>query len=176
VTVPAELDANWAIRMTWCGDERAYLVGVKRAGLLLVCSLLLLLFPLHIALLGTTGAIVHSLLTIVLAIAVLHVLFLPYRKLPFACGYVPFENPKVVWPAGLVGLVLVTYGWAAVEQRALHTGTRTFVLGLTIAAIGLLLRTIDAARRQDRAVVDFDGRPTPATQRLGLFEHISGQS
>jgi hypothetical protein len=176
VAVPAELNANWTIRMAWLGDERAYLIGVKRVGLLLVCSFLLLLFPLHIALLGTTRAIVHSLLNVVLAIAAIHVLFLPYRKLPFACGYVPFENPKVVWPAGLVGLVLVTYGWAALERRALQTGTRTLALGLTIAAIVFVLRTIDAARRQDRAFVDFDGRPTPATQRLGLFEHIGGQS
>lgn len=170
VTVPAELHANWAIRMAWLGDERAYLVGVKRAGLLLVCSCLLLVFPLHIALLGTTGAIVHSLLHVELAIAVLHVLFLPYRKLPFACGYVPFENPKVVWPAGLMGLVLGTYGWAAVEQRALHTGTHAFALGVTIAAMAFVLITVDAARRQDRAFVDFDGRPTPTTQRLGLFD------
>jgi len=176
VTVPAELQANWAIRMAWLGDERAYLAGVKRAGLLLVCSLLLLLFPLHIALLGTTGAIVHSLLNVVLAIAVLHVLFLPYRKLPFACGYVPFENPKVVWPAGLAGLVLVTYGLAAVERWALQIGTRALALGVAIAAVAFVLKTIDGRRRQERAVVDFDGRPAPATQRLGLFEHIGGQS
>jgi hypothetical protein len=176
VTVPAELNANWAIRMAWLGDERACLVGVKRAGLILVCSVLLLLFPLHIALLGTTDAIVHSLLNVALAIAVLHVLFLPYRKLPFACGYVPFANPKVVWPASLVGLVLVTYGWAALEHRALQTGTRTLALCVTIAAIAFALRTIDAARRQDRAFVDFEGRPTPTTQRLGLFDHVGGES
>jgi hypothetical protein len=91
-------------------------------------------------------------------------------------GYVPFANPKVLWPASLVGLVLVTYGWAALEHRAFQTGTRTFALGLTIAAIAVVVRTIDAARRQDRAFVDFEGRPTPATQRLGLFDHVGGQS
>jgi protein-S-isoprenylcysteine O-methyltransferase Ste14 len=37
VGVPAELAANWTIRMAWDGDERAYLAGVKRAaGLLTV--------------------------------------------------------------------------------------------------------------------------------------------
>ena len=31
VMVPAELVANWSIRLAWRGDERRYLAGVKRA-------------------------------------------------------------------------------------------------------------------------------------------------
>ncbi len=34
VMVPAELVANWSIRLAWRGDERGYLAGVKRAALL----------------------------------------------------------------------------------------------------------------------------------------------
>src|SRR5207247_10220410 len=81
VAVPAELAANWTIQMAWLGDERRYLAGVKRAAMLLVAVLLVLLLPLHVALLGIAVAIVHSLLGLVLAVAALDALFLPYRKL-----------------------------------------------------------------------------------------------
>jgi hypothetical protein len=173
VGVPAELAANWTIQMSWLGDERRYLAGVKRAAMLLVAVLLVLMLPLHIALLGMAVAIVHSLLGLLLAAVALDALFLPYRKLPFACSYVPIENPKIVWPAGFVGLLLVTYGFAIVERWALHAATRTITLGVVLGAFALLIKAIDRARRRERRPVRFNDRPAFATQRLGLFEHLT---
>ena len=173
VAVPAELAANWTIQMAWLGDERRYLAGVKRAALLFVAILLVLLLPLHVMLLGIAVAIVHSLWGLLLAVAALDALLLPYRKLPFACSYVPLENPKIVWPAGFVSLLLVTYGFATVERWALHTATRTIALGVVLGALVLLVRALDRARRRERRPIRFDDRPTRATQRLGLFEHLA---
>jgi hypothetical protein len=173
VAVPAELAANWTIQMAWLGDERRYLAGVKRAAMLLVAVLLVLLLPLHVALLGIVVAIVHSLLSLLLAVAALDALFLPYRKLPFACTYVPLENPKIVWPAGFVSLLLVTYGFAAAERWALHSATRTITLGVALGAFALFVKAIDRARRRERRPIRFDDRPARATQRLGLFEHLA---
>jgi hypothetical protein len=173
VAVPAELAANWTIQMAWLGDERSYLAGVKRAAMLLVAVLLVLMLPLHVALLGIAVAIVHSLLGLLLAVAALDALFLPYRKLPFACSYVPLENPKIVWPVGFVSLLLVTYGFAKAERWALHAPTRTIALGLVLGAFAFLVKAIDRARRRERRPVRFDDRPVLATQRLGLFEHLA---
>lgn len=173
VAVPAELAANWTIQMAWLGDERRYLAGVKRAALLLVAVLLVLSLPLHVALLGIPVGIVHSLLGLLLAVAALDALFLPYRKLPFACSYVPLENPKLVWPIGFVSLLLVTYGFATAERWAVHSATRTIALGVGLAAFALLVKAIDRARRRERRPVRFDDRPARATQRLGLFEHLA---
>jgi hypothetical protein len=172
VAVPAELAANWTIQMAWLGDERRYLAGVKRATMLFVAVLLVLLLPLHVALLGIVVAIVHSLLSLLLAVAALDALFLPYRKLPFACSYVPLENPKIVWPAGFVSLLLVTYGFATMERWALHAATRTVALGVVLGAFALLVKAIDRARRRERRPIRFNDRPAFATQRLGLFEHL----
>jgi hypothetical protein len=173
VAVPAELAANWTIQMAWLGDERRYLAGVKRAALLLVAILLVLSLPLHVALLGIPVAVVHSLLGLLLAVAALDALLLPYRKLPFACSYVPLENPKIVWPAGFVSLLLVTYGCATAERWALHSATRTIALGVVLGAFVLLVRAIDRARRRERRPIRFDDRPAGATQRLGLFDHVA---
>jgi hypothetical protein len=173
VTVPAAPAANWTIRMAWLGDERGYLAGVKRAAMVLVATLLVLLLPLHIALLGPAAAVVHSLFSVLVAIVALDVLFLSYRKLPFACSYVPIENPKLVWPGGLACLLLVTYGFALAERWALHSAAPAIALGVTLGATALLVRAIDRARRRARWPVNLDERPAPATQRLGLSEHIT---
>src|SRR6185369_4540612 len=97
--VPAAPAANWTIRMAWLGDERRYLAGVKRAAFVLVMTLVVILLPLHVALLRPGTAAVHSLLLLLFALTSLDVLLLSYRKLPFACSYVPVENPRMVWPA-----------------------------------------------------------------------------
>src|SRR5262249_4250315 len=128
VRVPAAPAANWTIRMAWQGDERRYLNGVKRAAHLLFALVLTLLLPLHVALLGVAAAAWHSLFSLFLAALALDALFLSYRKLPFACGYVPIENPKLVWPASFAALLFVTYRFASIERSALRTSARALAL------------------------------------------------
>jgi hypothetical protein len=171
VNVPAAPAENWTIRMAWRGDERRYLAGVKRAAMVLVLAVLALLLPLHLALLGTSVALAHSLASLLLATTALDLLFLSYRKLPFACSYVPTENPKVVWPAAVVGLLLVTYGFADVERWALHSPARALGCVAALGAAAVLVRAADRAHRRDRRPIDFDARPRQAMQRLGLLDH-----
>jgi hypothetical protein len=174
VTVPPEVASNWTIRMAWLGDERGYLAGVKHAAIVvLVTAPLLVLLPLHIALFGFAIAVVHSIYGFMVATATLDGLFLGYRQFPFACSYVPIENPKVLWPAGLTTVLLVTYGFADVERWALQTATRTAGLGAALGAIVLLVKITDRANRRERLPVNFDERPALATQRLGLFERMA---
>src|SRR5262249_23533999 len=172
-TVPAALQANWTIRMAWLGDERRYLTGVKHAAVLLVAALLTVLLPLHVALLGATVAVVHSLIGLLFGATALDALFLWYRNLPFACSYVPIENPKVAWPAAFAGLLITTYGFASLERWALQMPTHALAFGVGLGATALLVRALDRARRRERWPVNFDDRPAPVTQRLGLLEHIA---
>jgi hypothetical protein len=172
-TVPPEWASNWTIRMAWLGDERGYLSGVKRAALVtLVAAPLLALLPLHVALFGFIIAVLHSIYIFLAAAALLDGLFLTYRQLPFACSYVPIQNPKVIWPAGVTALLTLAYGLSGLERWALQTATRTVGLGATLLAIVVLVTIADRANRRERRPVDFDARPALATQRLGLFEHV----
>ncbi len=174
VTMPPELGANWTIRMAWGGDERNYLAGDKRAALVILAVVpLAVLFPLHVAFFGVAIAVVHSLYGFLVAAATLEALFLGYRKFPFACSYVPFENPKLVGHLGLADVLFGTYGFADVERLALQNSVRSAVLGAALCVIVLLLHTADRAQRRERRTVNFDERPAPATQRLGLFERAA---
>ena len=173
VTVPAELASNWTIRMAWLGDERGYLAGVKRAALLALVTLpLLVLLPLHLAVLGLATALVHSLYGFLFAVAALDGVFLGYRKLPFACSYLPLENVKLLWSAGAASVLLVTYGFARVERFALQSPAHTVVLGAALIGLVVALRLVDGAERRERLSVNFDEKPAPPTQRLGLLERL----
>jgi hypothetical protein len=172
VTVPAESAApNWTIRMAWSGDERSYLAGVKRAALVaVVVAPLLVLLPLNVALFGIAIAAVHSICSFMIATAALDVLFLGYKRFPFACSYVPIENPKVLWPAGFTGVLLATYGFANVERWAFHAPIRAAALGAALGGIIVLVNAVDRSMRRERRAVNFDEQPARATQRLGLFD------
>ena len=67
---------------------------------------------------GFAIAVMHSIYGFMVATATLDGLFLSYRQFPFACSYVPIENPKLLWPAGLATVLLVAYGFADVERFA----------------------------------------------------------
>lgn len=176
VTVPPELPSNWMIRMAWQGDERGYLGGVKRAALAgLVTAPLLLLLPLDVAVFGFVVAIVHAIYVFLIATTMLDGVFLGYRQFPFACSYVPIENPKVLWPVGVTTVFLIAYGFSDAERWALQSGTRAAGLGVALGAIMLLIKNIDRANRRERLLMNFDERPARATQRLGLFERVANQ-
>ena len=173
VTVPAELASNWIIRMAWLGDERGYLTGTKAAGVVvLVIVPLFSLLPLHVLLFEPITAVIHSLLGFLFATAILDLMFLGYRKLPFACSHVPIENPKLLWPAAAASFLVVAYGFGYIERLALATPTGKAVLGAMLGAIVLVTKLIDRAQRRERLPVNFHEGPAPATQRLGLFEHV----
>jgi hypothetical protein len=174
VTVPAELASNWTFRMAWRGDERSYIAGVKRAGsvaFVIVPSLFLL--PLHIALFGRSSGVVHTLFGILLMTAILDVMFLTYRKMPFACGYVPIQNPKLLWPAGVAVFLLGNFGFASAARFGLQTPIRSALFCLILCTAIVVVKAVDWAMRRERAVLDFNEGPPPATQRLGLFDEIA---
>ena len=69
-------------------------------------------------------------------------------------------------------LLTLAYGFSGLERWALQTAARMVGLGATLVAIMVLVTMADRANRRERLPVDFDARPTLATQRLGLFEHV----
>jgi hypothetical protein len=174
VGVPAELAANWTIRLAWEGDERGYLAGAKRAAVLLAVLLpLLILGPLHVALLGLVPALVHSLVGCLFGIAALDGLFLGYRRVPFACSYLPVGDPKLLWSAGAATLLLLPYTFAQIERVALQSMTSTVALGAVLGGIVVAVKIVDRVRRRERVPLNFDEPPAPPTQRLGVFERMA---
>jgi hypothetical protein len=79
----------------------------------------------------------------------------------------------IVWPAALISLLLVTYGFAALERWALQTPMGTVALGSGLVVMVVFVKAVDRSRRRERRPIVFDDRPPQATQRLDLFERVA---
>jgi hypothetical protein len=166
--VPAELLANWAFQLCWAGECRPYVRGVKRAAFLCVlCPALLMLLPLHTALLGVRLALVHSLCGLAFAFAALEIVMLGFRTLPFASGYVAGGNLKGWLAIGIVGFWPLTRIIAGLERVAIRDvrSTVAFLAGLALMTVAA--RMLDRWQRQSYGPVDFYELPAQA-QRLDL--------
>jgi hypothetical protein len=167
VRVPAELAANWVVQVAWSGDTRPHVAGAKAAGaLLFVVIPVLLLAPLHAALFTPRDAVAIALCGLAGGLVALEAMFMSYRKMPFACGYLP-PNLKTLAPIAFVSFVFFNYQFAHGMRVALQNGT-SFELAAFLGVVFLVLRGIDAYKRRTPRPFEFDEMPEPATQRLGL--------
>ena len=85
----------------------------------------------------------------------------------------PLGDPKLLWSGGAAALLVVPYAFAYIERAALESPARTAALAATLAGIVLAIKIIDRAQRRERRQLDFDERPAPPTQRLGVFESMA---
>ena len=168
VRVPAELAANWAVQVAWAGDTRRHIAGAKAAGaLLFVVVPVLALLPLYALLFTPRDAVAIALCGLAGGLATLEAMFLGYRKMPFACGYLP-ANLKTLAPIAFVSFVFFTYQFAHRERAALAVRHRARVRRDPGRACSSCLRAIDAVKRRTVRPFEFDEMPEPPTQRLGL--------
>jgi hypothetical protein len=170
--VPAELGANWSLQLAWPGDERRYLIGVKRAALTgLGLPLLVILSPLHVLTLGPGIAAIHFLFGVLLILVGLELTTIGLRKPPFASTYVPGFNLKGVAAFLAPAAIVFIYALASLERRALGGGRGIGVLFAVFALLWVGLRALDARqRKRQRAAgepVEWDELPS-VTQRMDL--------
>ena len=167
--VPAELRSNWLFQVSWNGDLRRYLAGVRRAVAFgLALPLLVALLPLHAAWLGWPLALWHLAIGWLAALILIEVLFLGCRKLPFTCSYVPKGSFKYAWPAYVAAFVAYGYGIARLERLAAASPRGPWVLAgaMAVALTGLWVYRTWVLRHPPEVV--FDELPDPAAVALGL--------
>jgi hypothetical protein len=175
VRLPAELPAAWATRMSWPSDWRPFLAGCRRtATVALILAPLIILLPLSAFVLGVPLALAHALTTGLVAQALLDALFLEVPTVPFASPYVPLQNPKLIWPASILALLLVPFCFGAVARVALTTRGGMLVF---VTVNGAICASLIVARRRKEgrsAELQFEPPPSAPTQRLGLRERMMG--
>jgi hypothetical protein len=167
VRVPAELAANWAVQVAWRGDTRPHIAGAKAAGaLLFIAAPVVALVPFYVVLFTPAAALVIALCGLAGGAVVLEAVFLGYRKMPFACGFLP-GDVKTVAPIAFAAFVFFSYQFSHLLLAALRTGAAP-AFAVVLAGGFVTLRAIDAFRRRRPRPFEFDEMPEPPTQRLGL--------
>ena len=168
--LPLELRANWIFRITAVSPGRETLAAGRRSLLLLSvvpvwlgsAVLCLRLWPWrqaagHLAILGLIG--------IILADLCLH----GFRKIPFACSYLPGKSRVHMVFLGALGLLWGVMLSVKSERQALQDlrSTAWMVALFGLAACGVRWGTA-ALARLDVEELRFEEAPSPAVLELGL--------
>jgi len=170
VRVPAELRANWTFHLAWSGDERPFLAGVKRAALtVIVAPTLAILFLYGAFAFGPRFALGHLVAGVLLSWILIDLLFIGYRKLPFASSYIRSEDLKSVGPLYVLAALTGTVWFAEAERAAFGSVTSAVLFFGALVALGSAAHALDASRRRLRLPIDLDERPAGSTQPLELI-------
>ena len=169
VRIPAELQASTTFSLAWAGNLTPYMSGVKLAGwIALVLPTLGGLFIWHATILGARLAAVRLGVGLVVSALLMETLFVRYRLVPFASGYVPSGELRSRDVASAAGLLLMSFTLAWIERFAL-TATAGYLM-LVAIMIGLCtgVRAFNRASRRPAVPLDLDEPPLLPTQRLDL--------
>jgi len=138
VNQPVASEANWVFRLTETPRRGKYLSGLKKA---IVIKLILPLFggvfALHFWLWGARTAFLHAAFGMVISVLAVEAAFYHFRKVPFACTYVPgkFKLHLTVIPS-LLGLIVIMTALVGVEMKILaHPGKGGLFLAAAAAAV-----------------------------------------
>jgi hypothetical protein len=168
VDQPAASEANWVFRMTETGTTRRYLDGLKKAVFIkLILPLFLAVFVLHAFLWDPGLAFVHAAFGTVVSGLAVAAAFYHYRKVPFACTYVPGKI-KLHFTAipALIGLLLTMMALTAIEKAVLDDPVRDGAAVLAGAAVlGLALRLGNRRFYRDNGLV-YEEEPESAMVEL----------
>ena len=136
--IPAEIRANWVLRLNAPDDHVAEAIrGVRVALLLSAVAPLALAAGLEaLALWGPRVAVVHAVFTGAAGVLLTDVLLVSLRKVPFTCTYRPGRSrARTLWPLYIAAFSMYSFALASLEEVALHN---TLVLGAALLVAGLI--------------------------------------
>jgi hypothetical protein len=116
-SIPVELKANWAFRITEGEGRREWLRAVDRFVLYPgALAMLILPFPLEVHLLGW-HAVAESVLFAAFGMVCYEMDFASWEKLPFTCSHLPGKTPAWILSLYLLGLLIAlpTVNWLLLE-------------------------------------------------------------
>ena len=172
--IPIEMRANWVFQMTELDTKMAYLQGARQALYVLgLIPLALVTLPLYATLWGLAIAVGHTTLWLLLGALLIEALLSRFRKVPFACSYLPGKaNVRLLGP--LYFAVAMTYGFTTARlELALLTDLRRWLLAAGVLTGALVLTRI-LRRRVDRSStrLTYEEAPEASVQTLHLMRRV----
>ena len=164
---PVALEANWIFRLTETARTSRYASGLRKAVFIkFLVPLFMGVLAVHAVLWDFRAAVVHAAFGLIVSGLALQAAFYRYRKIPFACSWVPGKL-KLQFTAipVLVGLLLTMMALSAIEKSVLADPVRAVVFIAFAAGAGLALG--QGNRRYDRgASLRYEEEPEAAMVEL----------
>jgi hypothetical protein len=120
-------------------------------------------------LLGARVALAHVASGLCVALLLLDVLFVSYRKLPFTSAYVRSDDLKSIGLLYVAGMLIVAAVLARLERVALASTSGEVAFFGSLAALIVSTHVVDTVRRRTRVPIDLDEGPANAIQPLELI-------
>ncbi len=136
---PIALEANWVFRLAETTRTSRYASGLRKAVVLkFLVPLFLVVLAVHAVLWPFGVALAHTAFGFIVSVLGVQAAFYRYRKIPFACSWVPGKL-KLHFTAipCLIGLLLSMMALAAIERSVLADHVRALVFLAIAAAAGL---------------------------------------
>ncbi len=160
---PVAPEANWIFRATETPRTEKYMLGLTKAVVLkLILPLFGGVFALHAWFWDVRTALLHAAFGLVVSVLAVEAAFFHYRKVPFACTYVPgkFKLQFTVVPS-LIGLLLALTALASIEKTILRDPGRGGVF-LAVAAAALFTIRVGNRRFYQMTPLLFEEEPAAA--------------
>ena len=170
-SLPLDLRANWVFRVTTPPEGMARLAAVRRA--LLAASVVPVLAASAALLLWFwpwTTVAEHLLVLGLLGSPLADISLRDFRKIPFACSYLPGKSKvHMVFWWGVIPVVLAIHKVAQLEQRAMASPLRYWAMTGTVAAAAFAARLVSkkGANRSEPGI-QFEESASDELTSLGL--------
>jgi len=180
--IPAEVRANWIFQLSERQTSLALVSGVRKAMIVLgtipILTLALPIVALHLSFQEAAAAL---LLDCVLALILIEVLLLRFRKIPFTCAYLASKSGNLgVWLGCWVMFSSYAYTLARAEDEALQHLTELGFLVVFLLVALFCLRVYNRRFQREAIPLVFEEEPEPAVQTLDLshsaLEHVRGDA
>jgi hypothetical protein len=167
---PAELRANWIFQMAESEDCALHIRAVRKwVTVMVLVPLAAVLTPIEVWMRGYRLAAIHITFALMLALTLLHLLLVWFRKIPFTCSYFPGKTSMAA--AALIyiaGFAFYVFGMGRLEVRLLDAP-----VGLAAYyALGILaLAGLERLERRELRIDDvlvYEDQPDPVVRSLEL--------
>ena len=165
--LPLDLRANWALRLTGFQSGPATLAATRRALILLaVIPVWLLEAAICLTLWPAWQTAAHLWALAIVGLIAAEISLIGFRKVPFACSYLPGKSRFHMVLLGSVALAHGTIQAVLFEHKTVQQPLAAFTLLAILAILYAALRAIVKAQplREPR----YEEEAAPAVQQLGL--------
>ena len=172
-SLPIDLKANWIFRATDVHSPKAYFQAVRKSVFLLAAIPVCIgASILYLALWPRVPALAHILVLTLVASIVVETALREFRKVPFACSYLPGKsNLRLKLGSYGIGFLFATYAGAAVENSMLETLERSVILCGILAFVAVRARRRWAAFAQSPfELLQFEDLEIPEVSPLNLSD------
>ncbi len=170
--IPITVEANWIFKLTEGVGKKNYFLGFKKGIFIFVlCPLFIFLFLFYSFLWEWQLALFHCLYGLVISFLFMEILFFNYRKIPFACSYLPGKAKlHLFWIIYLISFLIYTFLMSSIEYKILNSPLNLFIFYGIVILIIAVLKVSQNYFIYKKLEILYEEKPEPAMVTLIPYE------